>query len=109
MIGDVLAPPRARLSIVRANGLRVPFTCASRCKVAARLELSAATARRLGLPRVVARGSATRSSRGKGTLTVRLTAAARRKLGAAMLQLVSDVTAGGTRRRQTARVVLRRA
>ena len=107
--GDVVAPARARLSIVRANGLRARFTCASRCTVSGRLQLSARTARRLGLPRVVARGSARRTSRGRGTLTVRLTAAARSKLGAATLQLVSDVSAGGSRRRQTARVVLRRA
>ncbi len=107
--GDVVAPVTARLRIVQANGLRARFTCALRCKVAGRLELSARTARRFGLPRTVGRGSASRSSRGKGMLTVRLTAAARRKLGAATLQLVSDVTAGGTRRRQTARVVLRRS
>jgi dienelactone hydrolase len=107
--GDVVAPPTARLRLVRANGLRARFTCAARCKVAARLRLSARTASRLGLPRVAGRGSASRASRGRGTLTVRLTAAARAKLGTATLQLVSDVTAGGMRHRQTARVVLRRS
>jgi acetyl esterase/lipase len=107
-IGDVTAPARARLSAVRANGLRARFTCAGRCKVAARLQLSAGAARRAGLPRVVGRGTARRTSRGKGTLIVRLTKTARSKLGAASLQLVSDVTVAGKRRRQTARVVLRR-
>jgi acetyl esterase/lipase len=106
---EVVAPARARLALVRANGLRARFTCAARCKVAGRLELSARTAARLGLSRVVGRGSASRSSRGKGTLIVRLSAAARSKLGAATLQLVSDVTAGGMRYRQSARVVLRRS
>jgi acetyl esterase/lipase len=108
-VGSVSAPSGALLSAVRKRGLRARFTCAARCKVAGRLELSARTASRLGLARVVGRGSASRRSRGKGTLVVRLTPAARAKLGAATLQLVSDVTAGGTRRRQASRVVLRRS
>jgi acetyl esterase/lipase len=107
-IGDVVVPARARVSVVRARGLRVRFTCASRCTVAARLELSAAAARRLGVPRVAGRGSARRASRGRGTLTVRLGTRARRRLGAVTARVISDVTAGGTRRRQTARIVLRR-
>ncbi len=108
-IGAVSAPATARLRLVRSNGLRARYTCAVRCRVTGRLELGAAAARRLGLARVVGRGSSRRSSRGKGTLTVRLTRAARSKLGAATLQLVSDVSAVGTRHRQTARVVLRRS
>ena len=107
-VGDVVVPASARVSVVRASGLRVRFTCASRCTVAARLELSVAAARRLGVPRVAGRGSARRSSRGRGTLTVRLGTTARRRIGAVAARLISDVTAGGTRRRQTARVVLRR-
>jgi len=107
VIGDVVAPTSARLSVVRARGLRARVTCASSCTVVARLELSAATARRLGVPRVVGRGTARRASRGKATLTVRLAPAARRRLAAATLRLVSDVTAAGERRRQTARVALR--
>jgi acetyl esterase/lipase len=107
--GEVVAPATARLRLVRANGLRARFTCAARCEVSARLELSAHMASRLGLPRVVGRGSASRSSRGKATLTVRLTSAARSKLGAVTLQLVSDVQAGGMRHRQKTRVALRRS
>jgi hypothetical protein len=41
-------------------------------------------------------------------LTVRLSRAARRKLGPATAQLVSVVSAGSTRRRQSAGVELRR-
>ncbi|MEY2514284.1 MAG: hypothetical protein QOJ89_1642, partial [bacterium] len=107
-IGDVSVPASVRVSVVRSRGLRASFTCASRCTVVARLQLGAAAARRFGVARVVGRGSARRSSRGRGTLVVRLGAAARRRLGAGTAQLVSDVSAGGARRRQTARVVLRR-
>jgi acetyl esterase/lipase len=107
-IGDVAPRASVRLKIVRSAGLRVRFTCAARCKVAARLQLSAATARRLGITRIVARGSATRSSRGKGIVTVRLTRSAKRRIGPAKAQLVSDVTVGAARRRQTAAVALRR-
>jgi acetyl esterase/lipase len=108
-IGDVTAPARLLLATVRSRGVRARFTCGARCTVSARLQLSARTARRLGLPRVVGRGSAKRSSRGRGIVSVRLTAAARRRLGGATLELVSDVRAGGKRRRQTATVAVRRS
>ena len=107
-IGDVSVPARLLLATVRTRGVRARFTCGMRCTVSARLRLSARTARRLGLPRIVGRGSATRSARGRGILTVRLTQAARRRLGAATVELVSDVRAGGKRRRQTATVAVRR-
>jgi acetyl esterase/lipase len=107
-IGDVTVPARARLRTVRASGLRVRFSCASRCAVSARLELGAAAAKRLGIARVAGRGTARRAARGRGTLTVRLGAAARRRIGPVTARVISDVTAGGERRRQTAPVVLRR-
>jgi acetyl esterase/lipase len=107
-IGDVVAPTRARLRIVRAEGLRARFVCASRCTVTGRFELTRAAARRLGLTRVIGRGSAKRSGRGSGVLTVRLSAAARRRVGPVTARLISDVTAGGARRRQAAIVALRR-
>jgi acetyl esterase/lipase len=107
-IGDVRVPARARLRVVRANGLRLRVSCASRCTVAARLELGAATARRLGIARVAGRGSARRSSGGGAVLTLRLAGAARRRIQAVTARVVSDVTAGGARRRQTARIALRR-
>lgn len=107
-IGGVAAPATARLRALRSGrGLRMPFTCASRCTVAARLELATATARRLGIPRVVGRGSARRGSRGRGTLTVRLIQRARRRIARGTAQLVSDLDAGGMRRHQTASVALR--
>ena len=109
IVGGVVAPARARLTTLRARGLRVPFTCSRRCTVTARLVLGAAAARRAGLGRVVGRGSASRASRGAGTVTVRLSRRAREKLGPATAELVSDVTAGRTRRRQTAGVVVRRS
>lgn len=108
-IGDVTAPARLLLATVRARGVRARFTCGGRCTVSARLQLSARAARRLGLPRVVGRGSAQRASRGSAIVTVRLTAAARRRLKAATLELVSDVKSGGKRRRQTATVAVRRS
>jgi dienelactone hydrolase len=107
-IGDVSVPARARLRVVRANGLRLRFSCASRCTVAARLELGAATARRLGIARVAGRGAARRSTRGGAVLTLRLAGAARGRIRAVTARVVSDVTAGGARRRQTARIALRR-
>ena len=107
-IGDVIAPASARVRSVRTRGLRARFTCASRCSVTGRLELTAATARRLGVSRVIGRGSARRSSRGRGTLTIRLSATAKRRIERAGARLISTVTAGGARRRQTAPVTLRR-
>lgn len=108
LVGRVTAPARVRLATVRERGLRVRFICAQRCTVTARLVLGASAARRSGLPRVIGRGSARRSSRGRGTLTVRLSQRVRAKLRPATAQLVSDVVAGATRRRQTTAVVLRR-
>lgn len=105
--GSVTAPGRAQLKVVRASGLRARFTCAGRCTVVSRLQISATMAARLHVTRVVARGSVTRSSRGAGIVTVRLTAAARRRLGPITAQLVSDVTVAGAHRRQTAAIALR--
>ncbi|HEY1539662.1 MAG TPA: prolyl oligopeptidase family serine peptidase, partial [Solirubrobacteraceae bacterium] len=107
-IGSVTAPASARLRSVRARGLRVAFTCASACKISARLELGATTARRLGIPRIAGRGSARRGSGGRGTLTIRLTAHAHKRLDRGTAQILSDVSAGGLRRHQTADVALRR-
>jgi dienelactone hydrolase len=106
-IGSVIAPATARLRNVRVRALRVPFTCASACTVSARVQIGAATARRLGIPRIVGRGSARRAARGRGTLTIRFTARARRRVGRGTAQLVSDLGAGGLRRHQTADVALR--
>ena len=107
IIGSVTAPAAVRLKAARSGGLRVPFTCARRCTVTARLELGAGAARRAGLARIVGRGSARRASRGRGTLIVQVTRRARAKLRPATAQLVSDIAAGGTHRRQKAAVRLR--
>ena len=57
----------------RERGLRARFTCAAAARSPGACSSAPRTARRLGLPRVVGRGSAKRSSRGAGMLTVRLT------------------------------------
>jgi acetyl esterase/lipase len=107
-VGDVIAPERVRLKILRSNGLRARFSCAARCTISARLELSTRTAKRFGVARVLGRSTASRGSRGHGMLTVRLSKKARARIAPATAQLVTIVSAGGQRRRQTASIVLRR-
>jgi len=71
-----LVQPRLRqLGRLRGAGVRVRVRCDEACRIAAELRIAAGTARRLGVPRRIARGSA--SLAGAGTADVRLRAPSR--------------------------------
>jgi Ca2+-binding RTX toxin-like protein len=61
-------------------GVRVTFRCSEACDVGTQLRLSAATARRLGLPRVIGSATGRLRSRGTASAVVRLTSRAARRL-----------------------------
>jgi hypothetical protein len=103
-----LAPSR-----VASRGMKLAGRCSTACTIDARLIVSAATARRLGLGgRSVAIGSgAASAAAGQATsLTVRLTRAARTKLsrtrGAGLTLEITVHGAGTASRRATRRITL---
>jgi hypothetical protein len=114
--GSITAPSAIRRITLRTKGLRVRFRCARACTVTGRLTLKASVARRYGLTRgtkavTIGRASARRTTAGAGTLTVRLTARARRALRRAprlSVVLRAELVAGGERRPATRTVAVRR-
>lgn len=121
--GALLTPGalgRQALRTVLSRGLRVPFACRRGCGLRAELTLDPASARRLRITRrratrpvVVGRGSVrfTEGAR-RGTVRVRLTSTARRRLRSARrvtLRLtLTAIEAGGRRQTATRRLTLRR-
>lgn len=99
---------------IRRGGVRATFGCSEACNVSAQLRLSAATARRLGLPRIVGTATGQLKRRGSASLTVRLTARAKRRLGrmrsAVKVQLTLTATdaAGNVARAPLRAVTLKR-
>jgi hypothetical protein len=83
-IGPVVTFTTPRVWRVKAAtgraGVRVTFKCSEACDVGTQLRLSAATARRLGLPRVIGSATGRLRSRGTASAVVRLTSRAARRL-----------------------------
>ena len=71
----LMQPGLRQLGRLRGAGVRLRVRCDEACRIAAQLRIAAGTARRLGLPRRIARGSA--SLAGAGTAAVRLRAPSR--------------------------------
>jgi trypsin len=81
-IGAVTVPGSLKLRTLRGTSLRVRFRCERACQISGRMTLDAATARRFGLRtgETIGRGSGSRTSGGRSTMTVRLTSRAKRAL-----------------------------
>ncbi len=62
------------------RSMRVKVRCSEACRLSVVLRLDAATARRLGVSRIISRASASRSSAGTATLTLRLSTKTRARL-----------------------------
>ena len=94
-----------KLTTLRTSGVRVRFECARACTIRGRLTLGPAAARRFGLGRTgrsVTIGSATRrlTRAGRATLTLKLTARAKRALRnrpRVTISVITSLTAGGTK------------
>jgi hypothetical protein len=103
-------PPKLRRALRR--GVAAVVGCTEGCAVGARLKLRARNARRLKLPRVVARGSRRLASAGAGTIRLRFTRPARRRLARLRrVKLTLNATAtdsAGQRDARRARVTLKR-
>jgi trypsin len=84
-VGSASVPERVKLSALRGKSLRVRFRCERACKISGRLTLGAVDAKRSGLGTgraavTIGRGHSSLPSAGSGTLTVGLTARAKRAL-----------------------------
>jgi trypsin len=99
-IGTVTVPARVKLGTLRGTSLRVSFSCERACTISGRMTLDAATARRFGLHRgeTIGRGSGSRVSGGRSTMTVQLTSRAKRALrnrGRFTVRLATDLRGAG--------------
>ncbi len=109
----VRAPAKAKLAAALAGKLTVPVDCSAACRVAARVELKKATAKKLGVPAVLARGS--RSLAGAGRASVKLAFASKarkklrkaRKVAATLVVEVRDAT-GALAAQRRGKLTLRR-
>ena len=103
-----------KLGTLRGSGLRVRFQCARACSISGQLRLGPVLARRYGLGRTsvtVARGTARLSKKGAGTLTLRLSARAKRALrnrSRVTLALRTDLRAGSAVLRGSRAITVRR-
>ena len=103
---------RQTVERIRKVGMKVEVTCSEPCAVAARLRLSRRTATRLGVRRVVARGSWRHAPAGRRTVRVRFVGgsgprlARPRRVRATLRVAVRDAV--GNRRVRTLAVRLRR-
>lgn len=106
-----VARRRAWRALAR-SGLRARVSCPAACTVAARLELDRRAARRLGLPRVIGRGSARLTAAGTTALAIRLVraVAARRRprVGVRARLVVTRKLRSGERTRLVRTLVLER-
>jgi hypothetical protein len=115
-IGSVTVPARVKLRTLRGTSLRVRFRCEGACTIAGRLTLDAATARRFdlrtGSARVtIGRGSESLASAGTGTMTVRLTAHAKRALRnrkGTTVRLATELRSGAARLESTRKIAVSR-
>ncbi|HWT91896.1 MAG TPA: amidase [Solirubrobacteraceae bacterium] len=108
-----VAAARVRLATARSRGLAVKVSTSEAAVLRAELRLSAAAARKLGVPRVIGSVRRTFTRAGSATLRVKLTARAARALarsrGAVSATLVtSAATPDGRRSSRTRKVVLTR-
>ena len=76
----IKAPRTARLAAALAGKLAVTVQCSGACAVSARLELTRAVARKLGVAKVPARGSKRLATAGQARIKLAFSAKARRKL-----------------------------
>jgi hypothetical protein len=108
----VLVRAGLRLRRVLAGGLRSRVRCSEACRVTSVLILNARTARRLGLSRIVGRGSARLAAAGSRTLITRFTRRSRarlRRLRRVRLTLrLTGVDDAGNRRTVSRRIAVRR-
>ncbi len=81
---------------IRRGGVRVTFGCSEACNVSSQLRLSAATARSLGLPRIIGTATGQLRSRGSASVTVRLTARAKRRLNRLRSAVKAQLTVTAT-------------
>lgn len=105
--GGLVVDRSIRLSALRRRGLRASYTCPGACKVSAKLTLDARTARKLGMPRTIAAGGASRPTFGTSGLVVKLGAKARKKMKRAKVRLVVTMRSNSMTRRFTATVSVR--
>lgn len=112
MVTVTAAPARSLATLLRRGLLSVRVRCSEACRLDLALRLDAATARRLGLPRTIARGRASRSSSGTATVRMRLSTRTRARLRRSRaLRLTVATTARdtvGNRRADVLRLTLRR-
>jgi hypothetical protein len=91
-------PAKAKLATVLSRGLSVSVGCSAACRIAARLEVTKALARKLKLAAVLARGAGQLGAKGTANVSVRFTGKARkrlrkaRKVSATMVVEVRDAT-----------------
>jgi secreted trypsin-like serine protease len=116
-IGSVARPARIKLKTLRERGVRFSFSCQRACTVSANVTLNAATARRFGLGNgsrtmTIGRVSGSRGEAGDGTLSVRLSARAKRALRKATrftLRLTTQLDgAGATPVKGSSRITISR-
>jgi secreted trypsin-like serine protease len=101
--GTVGTVPPTRLAALRSKGLKVRFTCAARCAIKPRLTLGAKAARRHGLTKgrkavTIGTGGAFLPAAGEYSVTVRLTARAKKALRRAKrlsATLTARISGGG--------------
>ena len=80
LAATVKAPAKAKLAAALAGKLAVPVGCSAACTVAARIELAKKAAKKLGVPAVLARGTARLAAAGRANVKLKFVAKARKKL-----------------------------
>jgi hypothetical protein len=76
----VKLPAKAKLAAALAGKVAVPVDCSAACRVAARVELTKAAAKKLGVPAVLARGSRSLAAAGRASVKLAFASKARKKL-----------------------------
>jgi len=108
----VTGSPSRSLSALLSRGLSLRVRCSEACNLTVALKLDLATARKLGLPQTIARGTATRSSAGVATLKLRFSTRTRARLRRSRALRLTVTTAArdtmGNRRTEVLRLSLRR-
>jgi hypothetical protein len=107
---SITTPKQPSLRSIIARGLRISVACSEPCMIKAELALSRAIARSLGLPTpgsrntvVIGRGAGALHASGRASITVKLTAKARRALrrlrqGRLTLRITATDAAGNAKR-----------